>query len=90
MKTLLLSIMFAALGSAHEFRLVKLPNAKRIDDTPAACYIAVNASSNRLCGRRAGGICESLADWTLSRYSLTVLSASLAATLPLSASLTAS
>jgi hypothetical protein len=39
---------------------------------------------------QGGGICESLADWTLSRYSLTVLSASLAATLPLSESLTAS
>ena len=51
-------------GSAdNEFQLVKLPNAKCIDGSPAAYYIARNESSTAwVVWLEGGGICLSLDD----------------------------
>jgi len=58
-----LTVTVLAGGGAQEFTLVKLPNAKCIDGSPAAYYIARNSSSTRwVVWLEGGGICESLAD----------------------------
>ena len=63
---LLLAISAApssAGGGSAEFSLVKLPNAKCIDGSPAAYYIARNSSSNSwVVWLEGGGMCQSVSD----------------------------
>ena len=54
---------FGGVVEAHEFAMVKLPNAKCLDGTPAVYYVAANASSpSWVVWLEGGGICLNLAD----------------------------
>merc|ERR1712070_419891 len=62
-RVILVLLVLCATGFGSEFSLVKLRNAKCIDGSPAAYYIARNRSSaSWVVWLEGGGICQSLSD----------------------------
>lgn len=58
---LALAVTIRAGGHGKEFKLNLLPNARCIDGSPAAYYIAANSSSTKwVVWLEGGGLCESL------------------------------
>ena len=54
---------FGGVEEAKEFAMVKLPNAKCLDGSPAVYYIAANASSSSwVVWLEGGGLCLNLTD----------------------------